>query len=88
MATARLGMFMRKEQRKLLFQWSMVLTVSIIFMLLLSGNYNLIYKLNELRKVFTSTFSPFSKYFCLWANKQWKDVYDGWYNGIHSGRHI
>lgn len=30
----------------------------------------------------------FSKYFCIWTNKQWKDVYHEWNYRVHSGRYL
>ena len=48
METAQLGRFTRKERRKLLFQWSVVSIVSIIFKHLLSGCHDLPDNLNEM----------------------------------------
>lgn len=30
----------------------------------------------------------FSKHFCLWANKQWKNVHHEWNNRVHISRYI
>lgn len=30
----------------------------------------------------------FSKYFCIWANKQWENLHHEWYNRVFSGGYI
>jgi len=60
---------MRQEPRKLPFQLSVVLTVSMMVVYLLTPYLPIIEDIS-------TTFAFSSKYLCLWANKQWKNIHD------------
>jgi hypothetical protein len=60
---------MRQEPRKLPFQLSVVLTVSMTVVYLLTPYLPIIEDISP-------TFAFSSKYLCLWANKQWKNIHD------------
>jgi len=62
------GKCTRKEPRKLPFQLSAVLTVSMMLKFFLS----LYLPISE---EISPTFAISSKYLCLWANEQWKNIH-------------
>jgi hypothetical protein len=63
---------MRKEQKKLLYQLSVELTVRTGEMKQLCSATSISNELCEL----THAFVLDSKHICLWANKQWKDLHN------------